>query len=555
MNKLTGFLRKLSIEHLWCLIVMVGIFIFLNTHPIRPHDFWWHIAVGREIVATGQIPTVDTFSFTMSGTPYPSYQAFWLMEVALYGVYSLGGPALIVFVHSLVIASTYAILLWLSRRISGSWRSAAFATLFAAALGLNDWNVRPQAVAFPISALFLLAIHAYRRKPQRRWLIVFPLGMMLWVNCHGTFPIGLLLIGLWLTDETWTILKARLLESKWPALRPLIAPAAALLASVVACLANPRGTGILTYVSGISANPVIQNLVPEWAAPSFGSLAGKLFLGGLLLTSAILALSPRRPTAFQLLSFLAFAVLGLKTSRGSIWFGIVMAPTLAEHLTQIGKAVKRESESARKRGNEEAKRRESEEARKRGGEQATILHSPLSILHSPFSTHQSPLTTHQSPLATQNLLNAILAGLLLMGAGLSLPWFKELWPMPAMKAGLISAETPVAATDFLLQEHPPGPVFHNMAYGSYLIWAAQPEYPVFVDSRIELYSPEIWFDYLRISAGQGDWEERLQMYGIHTLMLSRQEQPGLVQAATESPNWKRVYEDTATLLLVRESRP
>ena len=533
MNKITGLLRKLSTEHLWCLSVMVGIFIFLNTHPIRPHDFWWHIAVGREIVATGQIPTVDTFSFTMNGTPYPSYQAFWLMEVALYGVYSLGGPALVVFVHSLVITSAYAILLWLSRRISGSWRSAAFATLFAAALGLNDWNVRPQAVAFPLAALFLLAIHAYRRKPQRRWLIVFPLGMMLWVNCHGTFPIGLLLIGLWLADEAWNILKVQLLESKWPALRPLIAPTAALLAATVACLANPRGTGILAYVSGISANPVIQNLVPEWAAPSLGSLAGKLFLGGLLLASAILALSPRRPSAFQLLSFLAFAGLGLKTSRGSIWFGIVMAPTLAEHLAQIGKAVSQ---------------RESEKARKRGGEQATILHSPFSTLH-------SPLPTHHSPLSIQTLLNAILAGLLLVGAGLSLPWFKDLWPMSPSKAGLISAETPVAATDFLLQEHLPGPVFHNMAYGSYLIWAAQPEYPVFVDSRIELYSPEIWFDYLKISAGQGDWEERLQMYGIHTLMLSRQEQPGLVRAATESPHWKRVYEDTTTLLLVQESRP
>ncbi|MEA3397914.1 MAG: hypothetical protein U9R05_10670, partial [Chloroflexota bacterium] len=360
MNKITGFLRKLSIEHLWCLIVMVGIFIFLNTHPIRPHDSWWHIAVGREIVATGQIPTVDTFSFTMSGTPYPSYQAFWLMEVALYGVYSLGGPALIVFVHSLVITSAYALLLWLSRRISGSWRSAAFATLFAAALGLNDWNVRPQAIAFPLAALFLLASHAYRRKPQWRWLIVFPLGMMLWVNCHGTFPIGLLLIGLWLADETWNILKTRFAEGSWPALRPLIAPAAALLTATGACLANPRGTGILAYVSAISANPVIQNLATEWAAPSFGSLAGKLFLGGLLLTSAILALSPRRPSAFQLLSFLAFAALGLKTSRGSIWFGIVMAPTLAEHLAQIGEAVReRESEKAKKRESERARGRES----------------------------------------------------------------------------------------------------------------------------------------------------------------------------------------------------
>ncbi|MBN1261812.1 MAG: hypothetical protein JXB35_14135, partial [Anaerolineae bacterium] len=66
-------LRHLSIEHLWPLAVLVGIFVFVNTHPIRPHDFWWHAAVGREIVTTGQIPQIDTYSFTAPGAPYLSY--------------------------------------------------------------------------------------------------------------------------------------------------------------------------------------------------------------------------------------------------------------------------------------------------------------------------------------------------------------------------------------------------------------------------------------------------------------------------------------------------
>jgi hypothetical protein len=26
--------------------------------------------------------------------------------------------------------------------------------------------------------------------------------MLVWVNSHGTFPLGLVLIGLWLADET-----------------------------------------------------------------------------------------------------------------------------------------------------------------------------------------------------------------------------------------------------------------------------------------------------------------------------------------------------------------
>ncbi|MBC7228134.1 MAG: hypothetical protein H5T61_13050, partial [Thermoflexales bacterium] len=208
----------IPVAYLWPLTVLWGVFVFLNTHPIRPHDFWWHLAVGREILTAGRIPPVDTFSFTAAGTPYPSYAAFWLPEVALYLVYSLGGPALVVFVHSLAVTAAYGLTLAMAWRISGSPRVAAAATFFAAAMGINDWNVRPQAATFFLAPLFLWAIYEIRRGGEentgvgdragrslrsRGWLAAFPLGMALWVNCHGSFPLGLLIIGLWLADEVW----------------------------------------------------------------------------------------------------------------------------------------------------------------------------------------------------------------------------------------------------------------------------------------------------------------------------------------------------------------
>ena len=45
---------------------------------------------------------------------------------------------------------------------------------------------------------------------------------------------------------------------------------------------------------------------------------------------------------------------------------------------------------------------------------------------------------------------------------LALPWFKHLLPLPPIKAGLISAETPIAATQVLLRERPPGPIFNEL---------------------------------------------------------------------------------------------
>ncbi|MFN3761661.1 MAG: hypothetical protein ACK4WK_00475, partial [Anaerolineae bacterium] len=253
--------------------------------------------------------------------------------------------------------------------------------------------------------------------------------------------------------------------------------------------------GAFSYLAGMSVHPVIQGMVPEWAPPTFSTLTGALFLSGLLLTAALLALSPRRPAPLELLLFLAFATLGLRTTRGAIWFGLALAPVWAGHLSAI---------FGRQRG-------------RIGADRPTL-----------------PAT--------------LLAVLLVLGALVTLPWFKERLPFPPAKAGLISAETPVAATEFLLRENPPGPLFHAMPFGSYLIWAAQPEYPVFVDSRIELYPVQVWLDYLHISAAGCGWEERLARYGVRTLMLSPQEQPRLIAAARASPHWRLVYEDPVAII-------
>jgi hypothetical protein len=69
------------------------------------------MAVGRDILATGQIPAVDVYSYTMAGQPYLSYQMFWLMDVWLYGWFSLGGSELILFIQSLIITATYLTIL------------------------------------------------------------------------------------------------------------------------------------------------------------------------------------------------------------------------------------------------------------------------------------------------------------------------------------------------------------------------------------------------------------------------------------------------------------
>ena len=493
---------QLKIEYLWGLVALVGIFVFVNTHPIRPHDFWWHITIGREILTTGTIPAVDVYSYTEAGQPYPSYQMFWLMEITLYGIYHLGGPALVIFIFSLLITAGYGVIFWLCQQASDSWRIGALGVLFAAALGLNDWNVRPQGITFLLASLFLFAIYHYHKQRRWVWLLLLPIGMVIWVNSHGTFVIGLSLVGIWFGQEIWETIKSQRNGKEALTLKGLIVPAVAFLITILACLVNPRGFGIIGYIKTLTGNSAIQNLVTEWAPPTFNSLMGVIFYIGLLGSAIVFAVSPKRPNFFQLICFIVFGALGLRTSRGSVWFGLVMAPILVEHIS--------------------------------------------SLIRDNYKKDQPTVKA-----AGSLYLNIIFTAVVLLMGVISLPWFKSALPLPQAKAGLISAETPVQATQVLLEQKLPGRIFNAESFGSYLIWAAYPQYQVFVDSRIELFTEQVWLDYLNISSANGNWEKSLSDYGVNTLMLNPSEQSGLIGAATQAGGWEQIYQDPAAVIFVR----
>lgn len=490
--------RLLSPAVLWPLAVLACLFAFVATHPIRPHDFWWHLAVGREIVQTGHIPQVDHYSYTMPGRPYPSYNVYWLADVALYRVYALGGPALSVFAHTLLIVGTYLLLFLLCRRIAGDARLATVALLVALVLGFENWNLRPQAITFLLFTLNLWLIVRFRMDARvPRWLVLgFPVLMLVWVNCHGSFPLGIVMQGLWALETVW---------ERWRigsrSQREVWVPCVAVLLSAGATLLNPQGVGIFGYLRAMGANPVVQQL-PEWAPASLATADGlAFFMLGALGLGLLLWAGRDRSGLFHWLMLGSFGLLAWHTGRAIVWFGLVLAPIAAELLARV-------------------------------------------LRRTPAAPAQ---LSSRGERVTLGLIVAGFVALMLV----TLPWFKGHLPLPPRKAGLISQETPVAATDFLLRSQLPPRVFHYDAYGSYLIWAAAPRYQVFADPRIELYPEGVWSLYHRVSRGDAGWEEGLGLCGVNTLLLSRADQPGLLAAAQRSPRWRQVYEDNVAVVLVR----
>jgi hypothetical protein len=485
----------LTLDHVYIVAALVMLALRPLMTVVRPNDFWWHMAMARETLAHGAIPAADMFSFTRAGELF--FNQAWLAQLLMYGLFSAGGLPLVLIVQALVIALAYGLLLRLCVIRSGRLRlSVALLLLAAMPLSFDNWTVRPQSYVFPIFAVFLTVLTEHRiGRASRLWLL--PPLMVVWVNMHGSFALGLALIGISFGGEWLRSLRASIAARPLPGWqRPYLIWGAA---TALATLVNPAGPGALRYVSNLIGSNQVTQLVTEWAPPDIRDLSGAIFFLFVMVCGTVLIYAKRKPELTDMLLFGAFLWLALGATRNIVWFGFVATPLLAMQA-------------------------------------ATLLPPPRE-------------RRFQGSPAVNGALVGVLALLLLLG----LPWVKPALALPPEIGGLLHEDTPVAATE-RLRELPERPerLFHAMSYGSYLIWAA-PEQKVFIDPRIELYPFEQWLDYIALSAGR-DAGELAAKYRIDGFLLSKTEQRRLIERLRGDAAWAMAYEDDQTVLLVRSGR-
>ncbi|HEU4323109.1 MAG TPA: hypothetical protein VFS21_08145 [Roseiflexaceae bacterium] len=487
-----------TLDHVWLAAALALIALRPLLTAVQPHDFWWHLAMGREILARGGVPAVDSYSYTRAGEPF--YDQSWLAQLLMYGLHQLGGVELLVIVQALVILLAYGLLLRLCVLRSGRLRLSVALLLASLPVVFDNWNIRPQSYALPLFAAVLTIVTEGRLgRPQRLWLL--PLLLALWANVHGTFVLGLGLIGITWLGEVFKRLGPRIQKAEPPDVAELKTQNSTLktlffwgVLSGLATLLNPGGLAIIGYVRGLLGSSAVTSLVTEWAPPTVRDTGGLLFFLFLIGTAAVLIYARRRPDLTDMLLCGAFLWLALGASRSIIWFGMVALPLLAVQA-------------------------------------ATLLPPP------------------GQPAPGAPVLNRALIGMLALLLVLGLPWVKPLL-LPPPAGALLAPETPVAATEALraLPERPQR-LFHAMSYGSYLIWAA-PEQGVFIDPRIELYPFQQWRDYLNLSQAN-NVAELQRSYGFDGMLLSTNEQRALIDALRRDPAWQQRYEDEQSVLFTK----
>lgn len=493
----------LGTQHLWPLIVLVAFGCLAALIPIDQVDFWWHMAIGRDIVANRSIPVVSNHSWALpANTPF--IYGSWLSELLLYWLQVVGGIPLIVLARNVLLLVAYGLVGLEARRRSGSWGWAALAIGCAALMALNNVSVRPQMFAWVLFALTILVVGAYRSgQLAPRWLVAVPLLMIAWTNLHGTFALGLGFLGLAAGGETL----ARLVRRTQPVTAPrLLWLWLTTIASILAIFCNPRGIAIIDFVKNLVGHPAAQQFGGEWQPPDLLSFPGMLIPLTLLL--AVLGWL-RRPKHFDIvdaLVLLAFGWLAISSIRNVIWFGMIAWPIA------VGLLASHKPRAVRNR-------------------------AQLPIFNYGIAAGLCvPLLMVQPPLKATLALGPAFSG---MGA--------------AIPDGIyIGAGTPVRAVEWLREQQLPTDtrLFHDMVYGSYLIWAL-PDVPVFVDGRIELYPYELWLRYREIDRGENALAGLAELQATHAL-LSRAGQAKLIDLlAAPGSGWREAYSDNIAVVFER----
>jgi hypothetical protein len=481
-------MSRLSIRHVWVALTIAAAFIGPASSPIGLPDLYWTLLVGDWISTHRALLDFDPFT-SAPHVAGPILNVQWLADLIFHGLDVLGGLNMVITGTAVVVALTYALLLAAAVTASGHLRLSCLVVWVAYALGLSNLSPRPQTLAYPLFALFLLAVIRAERRTDTRLLWLLPPATAVWANLHGSFFTGFVLLG---CVAAGRVITSRDLRAAKPY---LITLGACVLASMV----NPYGPGALVYVATIGSNPVIRDLVTEWAPTTLSGLDGLLFFGSVLLLGALALMSTRRLTATEILLILAFGYLAWSSERAIVWWGLVIAPVLARLLGSL-------------------------------------------------------LPHHQPTGRDRPAINGLILASIALLAVISLPWNKSSLPiLPANKLGVFSDDTPVGAGEYLRRHDPPsaGLMLNDQNWGGYLEYAAWPRHQVFLDGRFELHPPRVWFDYLDVVFPSAHWQALLDKYDVSYMVLSKDEHADLVTEVRQTSAWRLDYEDDQAVVFSR----
>src|SRR4051812_36898966 len=205
----------------------------LGCFPLADFDVWWHLRTGQLIVATHRVPRLDLFTYTNATRPW--IDVYWLYQVGLALLYSAGGASALVLLKA-VAGATIVGLSAVGRRPEHRAWPLALAWLPGLLMVSGRLSERPEAASLVLLTAFLVLLARAARAPRGLWLL--PFLQVLWVNCHGFFVLGPLVLVAYAAEWVLECLRPPAVPVDRPPARTFVAVG---FSTLLGCLVTPYG--------------------------------------------------------------------------------------------------------------------------------------------------------------------------------------------------------------------------------------------------------------------------------------------------------------------------
>ncbi|MBL8007011.1 MAG: hypothetical protein JNJ56_05725 [Ignavibacteria bacterium] len=338
----------------YSLLFLFTVFIILlTTFKITgDDDVFWHLATGRYITETHQVPSTDIFGYVTAGQQWMPFE--WGWDVVTFGLYNIGGYTALSVFRTIVFLLMFFILFRILNKFKVSY-TIIFLFLTVLAFGIMDrLTPRPHIMSMLFFVLLILILTEYKYFNRNKSGILYfiPVIFLFWANMHMGIIAGIFLMGIFVVSETLVYLyPSRFSSVSSPETKPLTQIELRRLViifvlSAGAMFINPNFYQTYIYAFDHTKMKMLET-INEWRSPfdamfgnGFVTLIYKFFLfGGIL----ILYYAYKRNDLFPALVYTGFALYSVRAVRFTVDYLIIITVFLVISVSYIIVNLKSES--------------------------------------------------------------------------------------------------------------------------------------------------------------------------------------------------------------------
>ncbi len=504
-----------SLKDFLFLIMLFLLMLPKASSALSDSDTGWHIRNGEHILQTKQWVYTDYFSHSGFGKPWFAWE--WLADIVMALIHQSTGLNGIVVWANLTFAAVLALLFrWVTQRGGNIFFCFTFTLVGGLAASVHSL-ARPHLFTLLFTLIWYMLMERIRTKQAGKLYWIWSLLLLVWVNLHPGFVIGLILPVIFAVGSYLSAVCSR--EEAIRAEQWILSRRFAILAllSFLMSLLNPYGLDLYRHISeSYFHSQFLSDHVNEWTSPDFHAPITKFYEFILLASLVVFAVSYRRLNFSEIGLVVFFTHLSLYSRRHIPLYVVIVMPLIMRHLTECLTAL--ESEQFIKPW------------LRRKLEGFNTFSKGILLFECQFKGLLIPCGT------------ACILVVLCLNRGY---WAGE----KVLDANFDPSRFPIRAAEFIESFKPKGKVFTTDSWGGFVIYRFHPRYGVFIDGRSDMYGQRFIEQYLKVRDLNYEWKEVLEEYRIEWILLPVHY--GLATTLKELRGWKSVYDDQNAIIFVK----